>query len=457
MNLRPLPLPLGSLLDPLIVHQRLATAGMTSSEAMAKGRLFARAAARLFQSGHSKSDLAIAIFVPGRIEVLGKHTDYCGGRSLLCAVEKGLCFVAVARPAPLVNFHAEDIGESVVMPLNPDLCPSTGHWSNYPMTIARRIARNFPGVNVGADIAMAGDLPPASGLSSSSAMMIGTFLVLAALNRLDERREYSSGIGSNEELAGYLGCCENGQSFGELAGDKGVGTFGGSQDHTAILCCKPGQLSIYSFCPVLHERDIELPIQWRFVIAASGVVAEKTGDALLRYNRVSFRAKTLVDLWNAEQKKPASCLREAVESSSTALDRLHQLVQAHPHLEAELKLNDRLAQFHVESNTLIPAAANAIESGNQSSLSTIVNTSQFNAERWLENQVSKTIAVHRQLLESGAFAASAFGAGFGGSVWGLVHHDQIESVSAALSARGIKWFASCASCPATWIIEAESR
>jgi galactokinase len=444
-------LPLAYFLEPVNAQGRLADAGMTSSEALVKGRLFARAAERLIQAGYSQADLASAVFVPGRIEVLGKHTDYCGGRSLICTVERGLCFLAVPRRDRAINFYAEDLGESAAMSLDPELRPTVGHWSNYPMTIVRRIARNFPGALLGADIALAGDLPRASGLSSSSAMMIGTFLLLGAFNRLDERPEYRSAIRSSEDLAGYLGCCENGQSFGELIGDRGVGTFGGSQDHTAILCCKPGALSVYSFCPVRHERDIALPERWRFVIAASGVVAEKTGDALERYNRVSARARTLVELWNADHQDRVSCLRAAVESSPAAILKLQQLLQAHSKLESDMKLKDRLDQFLAESNQLIPAAAAAIESQDRSALGAIVNTSQRNAEEWLQNQIPETVALQRKLMEFGAFAASAFGAGFGGSVWGLVEHADLDRVITNLSKSGIDYFVTKPSCGVTWI------
>ena len=48
-----------------------------------------------------------------------------------------------------------------------------------------------------------------------------------------------------ENLVEYLGCIENGQSFGILTGESGVGTFGGSEDHTAILCARAGQISQY--------------------------------------------------------------------------------------------------------------------------------------------------------------------------------------------------------------------
>ncbi len=68
--------------------------------------------------------------------------------------------------------------------------------------------------------------------------MIAVFLAAAALNDLDQTVPFRAAIGSTTDLAGYLGTVENGQTFGPLAGDKGVGTFGGSEDHTAILCCR---------------------------------------------------------------------------------------------------------------------------------------------------------------------------------------------------------------------------
>ena len=50
-----------------------------------------------------------------------------------------------------------------------------------------------------------------------------------------------------------------------LEGDRGVGTFGGSEDHTAMLCCLPGSLSQYRFCPVRRERIVALPAHVRLV------------------------------------------------------------------------------------------------------------------------------------------------------------------------------------------------
>ena len=140
--------------------------------------------------------------------------------------------------------------QAAQIPLAPQAPASPGNWSAYPAAVARRVAHNFPGQLTGLDIALAGDLPPAAGLSSSSALIVGLFLLLSRSNHLDQRAEYQASITTAEDLAGYLGCVENGQSFHGLAGERGVGTFGGSQDHAAILLGRAGCFSRIKFAPV---------------------------------------------------------------------------------------------------------------------------------------------------------------------------------------------------------------
>jgi len=434
---------LATLLDPSFTRGRLITAGMSADEAAAKGERFTAAAKALVDMGRAPDETAVAVFVPGRIEVFGKHTDYCGGRSLLCTVERGMCFVAVPRTDATIRFNALDLSDVTTMSLDPSLEPTKRHWSNYPMTVARRVARNFATARAGADIAMTSDLPAASGMSSSSAMVVGCFMLLSEINGLDATPEYQQNIHSKEELAAYLGCIENGQTFGGLTGDRGVGTFGGSQDHTAIVCCKPGQLSEYSFCPVKHERDITLPSDMRFIIADSGVVAEKTRDALEKYNAVSDRARQIVTRWNEESGERVTCLRDVIGSPPDE-GRLNAAQQMFANDDSLLS---RLDQFLTESEKLIPAAVKTIQFGDFALLRQIANESQDRAERQLLNQVPQTIALQRKLLDAGAWAASAFGAGFGGSVWGLFDERSLPGAREALS--GMDLIVSRLGCPAT--------
>ena len=392
---------------------------MSEPAAGARSGLFARAERALAEAGVSDLSTSSAFFVPGRIEVLGKHTDYAGGRSVLAAVERGICLVAVPRSDRLIRVVDARTGDATTFPFEPALEPVVGHWSNYPMTVARRVARNFPQARRGADIAFASDLPPAAGMSSSSALMVATFFALAAVNEIERTPSYTDAIRSREDLAAYLGCVENGQSFGALAGDRGVGTFGGSEDHVAMLCCEQGMLSEYSFCPVKRESVVPFPAGHVFVVASSGVVAEKTGAARDAYNRASLMARAILDQWNKAMDDHAPTLGALLARDADIAGRVMELL-------AEPALRDRLAQFVAESTIIIPRAVAALGSGDLATLGSVVGDSQRNAELLLHNQVPETIQLARLARAGGAVAASAFGAGFGGSVWALVRAGDAE-------------------------------
>jgi galactokinase len=371
-----------------------------------------------------------AFWVPGRIEVLGKHTDYAGGRSLVCAVEHGFVSVAAPRADSLVRVvNVADCSE-VTLALDPALPDPSGAWMRYPATVLRRVARNFPDARRGADVAFLSDLPLASGMSSSSAFMVAVFMAVAGVNGLERDPRYRAAITSPEDLAGYLATVENGQSFGPLTGDRGVGTFGGSEDHTAMLCCRAGQLSVYSFCPVRHERQVPCPPAYRFVVAVSGVKAEKTGAAQNAYNRASLAVQAILGAWRAESGRVDGSLAEAVERAGAAQVR-EVIERVTIDGFGTGVLLDRFDQFVEESTSIVPAAAAALATGELAGFGALVAKSQDLAERLLGNQVPETIALARSARELGAVAASAFGAGFGGSVWALVpEHDTARFTAA---------------------------
>ncbi len=69
---------------------------------------------------------------------------------------------------------------------------------------------------------------------------------------------------------------------------------------------------------------------------------------------------------------------------------------------------------------IVPSAADALARGDVQAFGTLVDRSQIGAERALENQIAETVHLTRYARDLGAAAASAFGAGFGGSVWAMV-------------------------------------
>jgi len=415
-----------------LLRERLETIGLSATEAVRKEALFERATAAFRELGLGREP-AIRFWVPGRIEFLGKHTDYAGGRSLLCAIERGFCVVAMPRADHTVRVRDARTGEVVEGTLDARTGGIAGHWGNYPLTVARRIGANFAPPLTGVDMAFASDLPIAAGISSSSALVVATFLILSAANRLDTRGEYLRAIDGPDSLAEYLGAVENGLDYRSLKGARGVGTFGGSEDHTAILCARRSALVQYSFCPMRHERTVDLPPAHVFVIATSGVVAEKTGAALESYNRLATLARSATERWRAASGRPDATLGDALRSTSGDVEPIVASMRAGSE-RGEAALVDRVRQFAIESEEIIPGCADALASGRLSDLGTFVDRSMLNAERMLHNQISETIFLARRARELGAIAASAFGAGFGGSVWALAPGGQAEALASHLAA-----------------------
>jgi galactokinase len=401
------------------VAGELVAAGMSPAAAANQASLLHLVAAGL------PARPAVSLFVPGRIEFLGKHTDYAGGRSLVGAIERGMCFAACPRGDRKVIVRDMVRQLTSTFDLDRDIAPAYGTWASYGMIVARRIARNFPGDMVGADIHFASDLSPAAGMSTSSALVTGFFHVLARLNHLPERPDYASPISSLAALSEYLGAVENGSGYKALAGDAGVGTSGGSQDHAAILLSEPGSLVQCGFSPVRKESTVPFPRSLTLVIGVSGVVAEKAGAANASYNRIARITRRILDHWNLATGRDDPTLLGALGHSPGAHHELREILDGAEETEFDHStLVARLEQVVMESTVLIPDAVDALRRGDLAALGTTVDLSQLLAERMLGNQVPETAALARLARELGAVAASAFGAGFGGSVYAVVPEEQ---------------------------------
>jgi galactokinase len=343
-------------------------------------------------------------FVPGRIEVLGKHTDYAGGKSLVCAIDRGFAFTASPRADTLVHAHDRATGEVALARLDPELPVPNDGWARYVATVARRIARDFPSARTGIDLSFSSSLPASSGLSSSSALVVMVYLALAAFNEIHV-----------QELAAYLGAVET-----------GVGTHGGSQDHAAILLGQPNSLTQLAFDPLRVEGTVGFPTNLTFVVAYSGVAATKTGSAMSAYNAAARAAGAILRRWREATGRDDATLGAALTSDSGALDRLRALL--------EDRLRARLEQFAGESFEIVPGAAAALAARDLATFRALVQLSQELAEHLLGNQVPETAALVKLALGRGAIAASAFGAGFGGSVWALAPSNEAERILEELAA-----------------------
>ena len=427
-----LPTSIGDPLGTEAFERELRAAGLPD-DAVGRYRIQHEAAHRSLDAEGVPRDGRRRWVVPGRIEVLGKHTDYAGGRSLLCTVERGLVVVSAPRvDRRVVVLDAVRQGRAMFDFDRPNTLRPTRGWPLYPGTVARRFLRNFGDALEGCTIAMASGLPSSAGMSSSSALTVGIALALAGAGRVRAHEAWQRELRSAPDLAGYLGAVENGLRFRSLEGDSGVGTMGGAQDHTAILCSSAGALVQFAWAPPTLERTVAWPDETVFAIAVSGVVASKAGAARARYNRAARTVAHLLRGWNLRTHRHDATLQQALRSAPDAPDRMRDIARAEATVEFSAEhLLRRLDQFEAETEQLVPGAADALARGDLRTFGALVARSQQGAEAALENQVVETVRLVESAHAHGALAASAFGAGFGGSVWALVPRDRADAFLAA--------------------------
>jgi galactokinase len=112
----------------------------------------------------------VLAFAPGRINLIGEHTDYQEGLVFPAAVEKGIYIAIQKNNTSMCKLYSFDFDQEYSFSLH-EISPKKGHWANYVMGMVSQFAQ--AGFNAeGFDMVIAGDIPVGSGLSSSAAFSI---------------------------------------------------------------------------------------------------------------------------------------------------------------------------------------------------------------------------------------------------------------------------------------------
>lgn len=122
-------------------------------------------------------------YAPGRVELLGNHTDYNQGVVLAAAIDRGLTVAGTRRDDEVIKLSSQTLDDPVAVPLS-DLRPQTkGRWANYALGVVEQF--RSAGHRIGGFTAeVSGDLPAGAGLSSSAAFEVATAGFLMALHGL---------------------------------------------------------------------------------------------------------------------------------------------------------------------------------------------------------------------------------------------------------------------------------
>lgn len=127
-------------------------------------------------------------FAPGRVNLIGEHTDYNGGHVFPCALTLGTYAVARKRDDRVLRFYSENFASLGVIETSLDeLVPDEkADWTNYPKGVMWTFEKRGYKLPQGMDIAIYGDIPNGSGLSSSASLEVLTGIVLKDMFGFDE-------------------------------------------------------------------------------------------------------------------------------------------------------------------------------------------------------------------------------------------------------------------------------
>ena len=254
-----------------------------------------------------------------------------------------------------------------------------GDWENYLRAAAQLIAGKW-GAGMGVDAAVVSDVPPAAGLSSSSALIVAFTLALLRANG------HSPAF---EELMEVL-----------PDGEQYVGTRGGGMDHAASLGSREGCASLIEFEP-LSIRTIPIPRDWAFLVAHSLTTAEKSGSAREEYNARRVAGST------ALRRLGFPSYRAAIDGRT--FDALRDMA-------AKLSTAEEQDSFlHTTGEALrVRTAAGAMERGDAETFGRLLVESHASLRDLLRVSCPALDRLSEAAVDAGALGARLTGAGFGG-------------------------------------------
>jgi len=225
--------------------------------------------------------------VPGRVNLIGEHTDYNNCPVLPMAVDRDILALAAPREDQTVMIRdANPVFGGLSFKLDYEITPfPTGSWGNYFKAGIQEMIDSWRDLPYdiealrGFDMVIDSTIPPAAGMSSSSALV-----VLGAMAFLSSNGIEISDSGQRLLLADL---CAQGERY--------TGTQGGGMDQAAILLAERGSALKIDFHP-LRTQPVKLPEGYRIVIAHSTVEAPKTQQTMEAYNRRSVECRLAASL-----------------------------------------------------------------------------------------------------------------------------------------------------------------
>jgi galactokinase len=327
---------------------------------------------------------ARATWAPGRVNLIGEHTDYSGGLALPAAIELGVT-VEIDDVAPAVTLTSHRFGPAEPFAADGGGSPAAG-WARYAQAVATELAAaGRPAVGLAGTVSS--DLPAGAGLSSSAALEVAVALALCAVADFEL-----------EPLELALAC--------QRAELRAVGVPCGILDQAGSVLGRRGA-AILLDCGTLEHRVVPVPAYAGLAVFESGVERQLEGSGYATRRSELERALRLV---GAERSTEVG-LADLDGLDSLSLRRLRHVVTE----------NERVRRF-----------AAALEAGDLPAAGRLLSESHASLRDDYEVSTAELDELVRLAEDAGAYGARLVGGGFGGSVLALTEADTAAELAAAV-------------------------
>ncbi len=345
-------------------------------------------ARRRFREAYGRLPAAVAA-APGRMNVIGEHTDYNQGWVLPAAVDRFIAVAVHPRPEAQVLLCSDRDPAVVRLPGLP--AAPRREWTDYVTGVAREL-----GFAEGFDLAAAGDIPIGAGMSSSAALMVATAVALLAA-----RGTSLAGV----DLARVCQRAENGF----------VGARTGIMDPFTAICARAGH-AIFLDCATLESEHVPLPGPELVWLLADTRVPHELSHSAYNQRRAECEA--------AAAALGLSSLRDAGDADLARL---------------EDPVLHRRARHVISENARVHAAADALRRGDARALGRLMSASHESLRTDFEVSAAELDGLVALAAES-SLGARMMGAGFGGCVLVLAQADGLHALKNRLREGYLKRF-----------------
>jgi galactokinase len=340
----------------------------------------------------------VIVRAPGRVNLIGEHTDYNDGYVLPAEIDRAIEMAARRRDDRTVSVHALDYSETVEFGLDKIEYDERHRWSNYVRGVTKLFQAATQALE-GADIVFGGDVPREAGLSSSAALEVAT-------------------VACWQKLAGIKFDPVYGVKLARRAENEFVGMPCGVMDQFASALSCAGH-ALFLDCRDLSYRHVPLRADVSIVVCNSGVRRELTqSEYELRLKQCRQAVAQLGTTGLAVKS-----LREVdLEDLETAREALGDLLF-------------RRARHVVSENQRVLDAVRALEGGDLERFGELMHASHESLRDDYEvSSKELDTLVESARRQQGVLGARMTGGGFGGCTVNLVQADAAESFAQAVGA-----------------------